>query len=66
LSNVADAPKDFPNSVTVVVPGQAHRVAHLGCMPSIVDSFIEAGSVKGLDVTCAATGVPLPPFDASP
>lgn len=66
LPNVADAPKDFPNSMTVVVPGQAHTVAHLGCMPSIVESFIGAGTVTGLDVSCAATGVPLPPFDTSP
>jgi pimeloyl-ACP methyl ester carboxylesterase len=65
-ANVADAPTDFPNSLTVVVPGQAHTVAHLGCMPSIVESFIASGTVAGLDVSCAATGVPLPPFDTTP
>jgi pimeloyl-ACP methyl ester carboxylesterase len=66
LPNVADAPADFPNSLTIVVPGQAHTVAHLGCMPSIVESFIEAGTVVGLDASCAATDVPLPPFDTAP
>ncbi len=65
-ANVADAPTELPNSLTVVVPGQAHTVGHLGCMPSIIDSFIEAGTVDGLDVSCAATGVPLPPFDTAP
>lgn len=64
-ANIADAPKDLPNSVTVVVPGQAHTVGHLGCMPGVVSSFIDAGTAKGLDVSCMATGVPLPPFVTS-
>jgi pimeloyl-ACP methyl ester carboxylesterase len=61
-SNVADAPTELPNSLTVVVPGQGHTVGHLGCMPSVVVAFINAGTVHDLDVSCAATGVPLPPF----
>jgi pimeloyl-ACP methyl ester carboxylesterase len=65
-ANVAEAPSRFPNSRTVVVPGQAHTVGHLGCMPSIVESFIDAGTVEGLDVSCAATDVPVPPFRTSP
>lgn len=35
-SNVADAPIDLLNSLTVVVPGHGHTVGHLGCMPSVV------------------------------
>jgi len=65
-ANVADAASELPNSLTVVAPGHAHTVGHLGCMPSIVDSFIDAGTVDGLDVSCVATGVPLPPFQTSP
>ena len=65
-ANVADAPEELPNSRTVVVPGAGHTVGHLGCMPSIVAAFIEAGTVNGLDVSCAATGVPLPPFRLLP
>jgi pimeloyl-ACP methyl ester carboxylesterase len=61
-SNVTDAPAELPNSLTVVVPGQGHTVGHLGCMPSVVVAFINAGTVDDLDVSCAATGVPLPPF----
>jgi pimeloyl-ACP methyl ester carboxylesterase len=61
--NIADAPVDFPNSVTIVVPGHGHTVAHLGCMPSIVDAFVAAGTVEGLDVSCVDQGgVPVPPF----
>lgn len=65
-SNVADAPKELPNSLTVIVPGQAHTVSHLGCMPAVISSFVEAGSVEGLDVSCVATGVPVPPFQTLP
>jgi pimeloyl-ACP methyl ester carboxylesterase len=61
-SNVEDAPTELPNSLTVVVPGMGHTVGHLGCMPSIIVDFIEAGTVDGLDVSCAATGVPYPSF----
>lgn len=61
-ANIADAPLELPNSRTVVVPWQSHTVAHLGCMPSIVTAFFEAGHPRDLDVSCAASGVPLPPF----
>jgi hypothetical protein len=59
---VQDAPEELPNSLTVIVPGMGHTVGHLGCMPSIIVDFFEAGAVDGLDVSCAATGVPIPPF----
>jgi pimeloyl-ACP methyl ester carboxylesterase len=61
--NIAEAATDLPNSLTVVVPGQGHTVAHMGCMPSIVSAFIAAGTVDGLDTTCVANGgVPIPAF----
>ncbi|HET9614998.1 MAG TPA: alpha/beta fold hydrolase [Candidatus Limnocylindrales bacterium] len=61
-ANVADAPRDLPNSRTVVVPGEGHTVGHLGCMPDLIAKFVAAGSASGLDASCAATSVPLPPF----
>jgi pimeloyl-ACP methyl ester carboxylesterase len=61
-ANIADAPEELPNSLTVIVPGMGHTVGHLGCMPSIIDAFIEAGTTEGLDVSCVAGGVPPPPF----
>ena len=39
-----------------------HTVGHLGCMPSIIVDFFKAGTVDGLDVSCAATDVSIPPF----
>lgn len=51
-ANTADSAKELSNSLRVIVPGQAHGVAHLGCLPGVVTAFIEAGSVDGLDVAC--------------
>lgn len=65
-ANVADAPRELANSLTVVLPGHAHTVGHLGCMPSIIGAFVEAGTVDGLDLSCISSGVPLPPFRTSP
>jgi pimeloyl-ACP methyl ester carboxylesterase len=61
--NIAEAAVDLPNSLTVVVPGQGHTVAQMGCMPSIVTAFISAGTADGLDTSCVDKGgVPVPPF----
>jgi hypothetical protein len=46
--------------------GLVIALVHLGCMPSIVESFVEAGPIRDLDVSCAATRVPPPPFTVSP
>lgn len=62
-ANVADAPRELPNSLTVVLPGHAHTVGNLGCMPSIIEAFVQAGTVDGLDVSCVPIGVP---FRTSP
>ncbi|HEY7627057.1 MAG TPA: alpha/beta hydrolase, partial [Ilumatobacteraceae bacterium] len=51
-SNTADASRDLPNSRRVVVPGEGHGVAQLGCLPGVVTAFIEAGTADGLDVSC--------------
>ncbi len=66
LANVAQAPVEMPNSLTVVVRGEGHTVGHLGCMPQMVSAFIVAGTTKGLDTTCATSGVPLPLFHTTP
>lgn len=60
-ANIADAPTELPASRTVVVPGEGHTVAHIGCVPSIVTAFLEAGSAIGLDASCVAS-LSLPPF----
>jgi pimeloyl-ACP methyl ester carboxylesterase len=61
-ANIAAALDHFPNSATVVAEGHGHTVTHLGCLPSVVDAFVEAGTSAGLDTSCVAGGLPLPPF----
>lgn len=63
LANVAGARRELPNSRTVVVPAAGHVAAHLGCMPRLVNAFVERGTAAGLDTSCAARYVP-PPFFA--
>lgn len=63
--NISDAPIDLPRSRTVIVPGQ-HTVGHLGCRPGIIAAFIETGAAERLDVSSAATELPLLPFLTRP
>lgn len=39
----------------VVIPAQQHCVGHLGCMPSVIAAFLDAGSADRIDVACART-----------
>jgi pimeloyl-ACP methyl ester carboxylesterase len=59
-ANLAEVPAQQPNSRVVVVPTQQHVVGQLGCLPSLVAAFLDAGSAKDLDVSCARTARPLP------
>jgi len=44
----------MPNGKEIVVPQQGHGAAYAGCMPLVVDAFLEAGTVKGLDTSCVS------------
>jgi hypothetical protein len=50
--NVADAPLELENSLTVPVRGYGHTVGHIGCLPGLVAAFFAAGSTDGLDTRC--------------
>ena len=51
----------FPNSLTVVAPGQEHSYPGIDCRAPFISAFIERGTTGGLDTSCLAE-VPLPPF----
>lgn len=61
-ANLAGVPAQQPNSRIVVMPAQQHVIGHLGCMPSIIAAFLEAGSADQLDTSCVTQGAPAPPF----
>jgi pimeloyl-ACP methyl ester carboxylesterase len=50
--NTPDFLTAMPNGKEIVVPDQGHGAAYAGCMPDLVDRFLEAGTVKGLDTSC--------------
>ncbi len=62
-SNLAGVPSQQPNSRIVVMPAQEHVVGHLGCGPSVIAAFLDAGTATGLDTACVAQGAsPAPTF----
>ncbi len=62
-ANLAGVASQEPNSLVVVMPAQEHVVGHLGCGPSLIGAFLDAGTVDGLDVSCVAKGAdPAPTF----
>jgi pimeloyl-ACP methyl ester carboxylesterase len=64
--NSANAPTVFPNSATALFPASGHSGTDTyGCAPALVTKFINSGTTKGLDVSCAASA-PVPPFDVTP
>lgn len=63
--NSADAPIELPNSVTAVFPAGGHCVERYGCAPKLMTQFIEAGTAKDLDVSCAQSAQ-IPPFNVAP
>lgn len=62
-SNLTGVPSQEPESRIVVMPAQEHVVGHLGCGPSVIAKFIDAGTATGLDTACVAQGAsPAPTF----
>ena len=53
------------NSKHVIIPGTGHTAGGTGCGQRIMRSFIEKGSVDGLDTTCTAR-IKRPAFFLSP
>lgn len=62
-ANLLGVPAQEPNARIVVMPAQEHVVGHLGCGPSVIAVFIDAGTANGLDTSCVAQGAaPAPAF----
>jgi pimeloyl-ACP methyl ester carboxylesterase len=49
-----EALRTLPNAVHVVVPGTAHGPTFPSCVADLARRFLDAGSGKGLDVSCVA------------
>jgi pimeloyl-ACP methyl ester carboxylesterase len=60
-ANSAGIERSLPNARTLVVPGGGHGVSTAGCVPRVLDRFLERGTAQGLDTSCVAL-TPFPPF----
>jgi pimeloyl-ACP methyl ester carboxylesterase len=56
------AVKTLSSSLQLVIPGMGHINIFRGCIPRVASDFIEAGTIKGLDVTCVKDIAPMPFF----
>lgn len=54
--------KGLPNGRHLVLKGQGHNVVARGCMPRLLDRFIDKADAKGLDTRCLDRLGPLPVF----
>lgn len=54
--------RTLPNARHLVLRGQGHGVAGVGCMPKLLAKFMETADAKGLDAECLKTVDYIPPF----
>ena len=47
-----DAARTLPDALSVVIPGAGHGTSVRGCVPSIIEHFIENGTTSALDTSC--------------
>ncbi|QOY62749.1 alpha/beta fold hydrolase [Lysobacter sp. H21R4] len=52
----------LPNARHLVLKGQGHNVAFVGCMPKLLGQFVETADAKALDATCLDNLSYVPPF----
>ncbi|MDJ0653788.1 MAG: alpha/beta fold hydrolase [Xanthomonadales bacterium] len=60
--NAERAAATLSNKLEVVVPAHGHGVAVRGCVPFLMDQFVEAASFEELDTSCVDRLVPSPFF----
>ncbi len=47
-----EAKKTLPRSAHFTVPGVGHGASAVGCVPRLIEGFLDKGSVEGLDGAC--------------
>jgi pimeloyl-ACP methyl ester carboxylesterase len=50
-----DALRWLPNAAHVIVPGAAHGPSFPGCTTALAKQFLDAGTARGLDTSCASS-----------
>lgn len=60
--NGEQAAAAFTNHLHLVLPGMGHGNFYRGCMPKVIQNFLQSGATAGLDVTCVQKIQPAPFF----
>lgn len=60
-SNGEQIARTLPNSLHLVTPEMGHGQFYRGCVPRVITTFIQQGSLENLDTSCADT-IQAPPF----
>lgn len=58
------ARRSFSQNLHLVLEGQGHGQLGVGCVPRLLADFLERGSTRDFDVSCARTIAPAPFFDS--
>jgi len=61
-ANLPDLKRHFPDSRIVVIPHQGHDLAIGDCVTGLLATFVTQGTTRGLDTSCVAGSVVVPPF----
>ena len=54
--------RTLPNGRSLVARGQGHNVMGVGCVPRLIERFVDSGSAAALDASCLERLAPPPPF----
>ena len=52
----------FSNALHLIGPGKGHGMAPIGCVPDLMQAFIEAAATEDLDAGCLDSLIPMPIF----
>jgi pimeloyl-ACP methyl ester carboxylesterase len=60
--NAEAVARGLPNSLQIVAPGQGHNIFYRGCLPGIIDQFVEQAAASGIATDCVEQLKPTPFF----
>jgi pimeloyl-ACP methyl ester carboxylesterase len=63
ITNLPNLKQHFPDSRAVILPHTGHHFYIGGCVGLITANFVDRGTTKGLDTSCAGTFVMAPLFE---
>ena len=52
----------FSNALHLIGPGKGHGMAPVGCVPDLMQAFVEAAAIESIDAGCLDRSIPMPIF----